>query len=66
MFIIKETPKYKIGDYFGQYQNNWKYKEGCNKIETQKEVDYMNSDAYKKHGPEFKKDGKWFSIMTQE
>ena len=49
--LLQEKPKYKIGDYFGQYEKNFKVLEGSTKIELQEEADYLNSQEYKNKEP---------------
>jgi ribonuclease HI len=50
--LLKEKPKYKIGDYFGQYEKGFVEQEGLNKIETQEEADYLNSKEYRLQEPD--------------
>jgi len=54
--LLKEKPKYKIGDYFGQYEKGFIEEEGLNKIETQEEADYLNSQEYRYEEPTIIKD----------
>lgn len=49
--LLKEKPIYKIGDYFGQYEEGFVREEGSNKIETQEEADYLNSEKYRSQEP---------------
>jgi hypothetical protein len=54
--LLKDQPKYKIGDYFGQYEKGFKALDGSTIIETQEQADYLNSEEYRSQEPTTIKD----------